>query len=161
MNLISNKDLDELAFEYCSTKVKLELKGEFLIDVVDSAVEWNPTFLRYVHEADLLIWKKLGAFELIVDGDDQPIGFSNPMVEKGSEKTSITDKEATQVISGNPIFQGQRVELTGSSIESNGVYLCTVKVWQADEEELRYRIRINPSSKEIISAIPVSEAEHE
>jgi len=161
MKLISIKDLDELAFEFCSLKVKQELKGDYLIDIDDSDVDWDPTFLRFLHDANLSIWKKLGEFEFILDDEDQPIGFINPFVEKGCEAKNIPKKEILEIICANPVFTEKGIELTEYRFESNGAILCDAKVVQKDGGKLRYKIRVNPSSKELISAEPRGKPDYE
>jgi len=161
MKSISNKKLNKLAIEFCSAKVEQALKGDFLVDIDDSEVEWDPTFLRFIHEANLGVWKKLGKFEFIVDGDENPIGFVNPLIEKGCEHKKISGKKLLGIIYANPIFTGKRVELVKHVTENNGAMVCDVHVGSDDGKKLRYQVKINPVSEEIISAKPLGELENE
>jgi len=155
MERIADKELNELAVKFCIDKVRQELKGEFVVDLTESETEWDPTFFRFIHEADLEISKKLGVFKIIVDNDENLIGFVNPFLEKDCEYRSINEKDLLAIICSSPIFKNKRVELTSKDSDSNGAILCNAIIRLSNEEILAYRIRINPATKEIISAEPM------
>ena len=154
MQLKAKHELDELALEFCRQKVAQELRGEFQVEIFNSDDEWDETYLRYMHNADLNIWKRIGEFVVFIDDDDCLAGFINPLAENGCQPVGLSSEQVDHILKNHSMFTEHQIELLDVTSETNGLIIARAVLRKDSQDELVYVLRINPVSKELVSAIP-------
>ncbi len=73
--LLDAADLRARAIAQCTEKVAATLDGEYRVEPLPDALEWNPVALRHVYDQPAVVWRSFDAFDVILDETNQPVGF--------------------------------------------------------------------------------------
>jgi hypothetical protein len=73
--LLDRAELERRSVDACRKHVEATLEGEYAVDPLEHALEWDPIALAHVFDQPLVVWRALSAFEVLVDGEDRPVGF--------------------------------------------------------------------------------------
>jgi len=156
-------DLDTLqkkALAACRDFAEQQLSGEFQVEPVaapaDQALSWDPIELRYVVDQTVVLWRRYGQFEVVLDEEDRVVGY--------------VDHDKWQKCRWEPLTDGEALSIARTSgLLRPGVRLVESRRGEGDCLELRLEepgpkapaglvVRINPVRRAVISVLPTQEA---
>ncbi len=152
--LIQPTELQDKAVEACRKRVEAALEGEYLVEPLEADLEWDPVSHRHVYDQPMVVWRAYGAFEVILDAQDRPVGFLDEdkwlrcAWRDLPEAEAVALARASQMVPANLALVGR----------SRGEKDCLELVF-GEKEGSRdgVRVRINPVRKAVISVVPFAE----
>jgi hypothetical protein len=137
------------AIEICIKHIETQLEGEYLIEPLDADLEWDPISLRHVYDQPMVIWRAFGAFEVILDAHNQPVGFVD---EDKWLSCSWHDLPPARV-EALARATGLVLPIMKLSKSLRGEKDCLEVVFEDETAEI-IRVQINPSREAVISVRP-------
>lgn len=154
-------DLDTLqkkATEACLAFVQEHLNGEFLAEPIpapeDAALTWDPVELRYVADRSLVLWRRYGQFEVVLDAEDRVVGYVDHDKWEKCRWEPLTDAEALAIARTSGLLR-PGLELVESRQGEKGSLELRL---EGQEPAEGLRVSINPARRAVISVLPVEEA---
>jgi hypothetical protein len=157
-------DLDTLqkkALADCLAFAEQHLSGEFHAEPVPvpaaEALSWDPVELRYVVDQTVVLWRRYGQFEVVLDEEDRVVGY--------------VDHDKWQKCRWEPLTDGEALTIARTSgLLRPGLRLVESRKGEGDCLELRLEepgrnappglvVRINPARRVVISVLPPEAAE--
>jgi hypothetical protein len=155
-------DLDTLqkkALADCLAFAEQQLSGDFHAEPIpvpaEEALAWDPVELRYTVDAPVVLWRRYGQFEVVLDADDRVVGY--------------VDHDKWQKCRWEPLTDGEALALVRESgLLRPALRLVESRRGEGDCLELRLEepgknpgpallVRINPARRAVISILPVEE----
>jgi len=155
-------DLDTLqkkALADCLALAEAQLSGEYRAEPVaapaDEALVWDPVELRYVVDQTVVLWRRYGQFEVVLDEEDRVVGY--------------VDHDKWQKCRFEPLPDGEALSIARTSgLLRPGLRLIESRKGEGDCLELRLEepgpkaapglvVRINPVRRAVISVLPAEE----
>jgi hypothetical protein len=154
-------DLDKLqkqAVTDCLEHVKEHLEGEFHVEPIpeppEECLSWESSLLRYVYDVGLEVWWRCGQFEVVLDAQDQVVGYVDHDKWLECRWEPLTDEEALRIARSSGLLRQGLRKLDARQGEKGCLELL-VEVLQGQKAE-QVQVRINPARKAVISILPVS-----
>jgi hypothetical protein len=153
-------DLDTLrkkAIEAGLAFAQEHLNGEFRAEPIavadDAALTWDPVELRYVADRSLVLWRRYGQFEVVLDAEDRVVGYVDHDKWEKCRWEPLTDEEALSIARTSGLLRP-------------GLRLVESRQGEKGSLELRLegaapsaglRVCINPARRAVISILPLEE----
>lgn len=154
--MVEFTSLRQRAHDDCLRHAQATFTGELMVELGESDQIWNPVELRHVFYQPMIIWKKYGDFEVILDEMNQPVGYVDHEKWHDCQWQALSRAEVLDII-----FQtGMVHEDIVVEEEQPGERGCLEVLFKEMRGHLglkRFRIQINPLRRVLISILPVSE----
>jgi len=155
--MLSKEQLQDRSREDCLRHARQDLTGELKVELGQADPHWSPVALREVFEQSMVIWRRIGRFEVLLDEDDVPVGFVDPDKWEDCRWRDLTEWDIRDLVGRTRLVRdGFAVRQAG---RSRGDCLEAVLVEEpGDPNPKLLRVRINPSRRAVISLLPEQEA---
>jgi hypothetical protein len=153
-------DLDTLqkkAIEDCLAFAQEHLNGDFRAEPIpvadDAALTWDPVELRYVADRSLVLWRRYGQFEVVLDADDRVVGYVDHDKWEKCRWEPLTDEEALSVARTSGLLRPGLKLVESRQGEKGSLELLL----EGTEPSVGLRVCINPARRAVISILPLEE----
>lgn len=153
-------ELDKLkgkAVAECLAHVEQHLEGTYWIDPIpepaDESVSWDASLLRYVYDIAMVVWRRYGHFEVVLDADDRIVGYEDHDKWLECRWEPLTDEEALAIARASGLVRSAIRQVKSTRGERDCLELMLELA--APEGAERLQVRINPARRAIISILPV------
>jgi hypothetical protein len=154
----SLRDLKYQGLEFCQEHAARRIKGDLLVESVSERLSWDPVELRHVFDQLLVIWRKVGSFEVILDSLGRMAGFVDHGKYASAKDGALAPEDADALVAASGVVPGgaKRTELKERKMPSGA------RIFRG-RYELRYplpdyeavEVDFNPTNKEIIAIRPI------
>jgi len=146
------EDLQLKALKHCSDHAQREIGGEIYVEPKDHESEWDDIFLRTIHNQAMVIWQQYGNFKVILNDLNHPVGFIDSGKWKKCSWRPMSYSEVKNLVLHNSFEIHKRLKIKDiGQGENNSLEALLV---DPNDKNIRYKVRINPSLKHIISILP-------
>jgi len=152
--MLSDQQLKALALSRAQTHMDAILKKKVAIELEGSHVAWDPTDLRTVFNAELAVWYETARFEVLLDAQNQPIGFVDEDKWAGCRWLPLPRERLLELLIGT----GFLAETAAIADLRRGKDNCVEMVVTADAERAdapRFLARVNAATERVISVMPM------
>jgi hypothetical protein len=153
-------ELDKLkgkAVAECLAHVEQHLEGMYWIEPIpepaDESVSWDASLLRYVYDIAMVVWRRYGQFEVVLDADDKIVGYVDHDKWLECRWEPLADEEALAIARASGLVRSGIRKVKSTRGERDCLELMLELV--APHEAERLQVRINPARRAIISILPV------
>jgi hypothetical protein len=148
--MLSEEDLKKKAQQDCLKHAEGTVRGELKVELGDFDRYWSRRELRHVFDQAMVIWRKSGTFEILLDENNKPVGFVDPDKWDKCQWQPMGDWEVRAMV------QQTGLVAEGCGIENicRGERNCveaTVIEKPAEPDSRRFTVKINPSRRALIS----------
>jgi hypothetical protein len=152
--LLPTEELRNKALGACAKHVEATLEGTYHLETLPHELEWSPVELRHHFEQPLVIWRSYDTFEVVLDEENQAVGFVDGDKWRSCawQELPVATAEALARATG---LVPARFALTN---QQRGEKDCLELVFSEDRLLGRLRVRINPARRVVISVEPVEES---
>lgn len=154
----SMRDLKARGLEHCQEHAARRIKGDLLVESVSEKVSWDPVQLRHVFDQSLVIWRRIGSFEVILDSLGRMAGFVDHGKYASAKDGALAPEDADALVAASGIVPGgaKRTDLKERKMPSGA------RVFRG-RYELRYPlpdydsvdVDFNPTTREIVAIRPI------
>jgi hypothetical protein len=147
--LLDPAALQAKAIELCRKHTESQLEGEYLVEPLEGDLEWDPVSLRHLYDQPMVIWRAFGAFEVILDERQQPLGFVDEDKWLSCAWRDLPPARAEALARATGLVPAG-MKLTESA---RGEKDCLELLFEGGTTEA-IRVRVNPSREAVISVQP-------
>ena len=156
-------DLDTLqkkAIADCLAFAEQHLSGDYRAEPIPlpdaEALSWEPIELRYVVDRSVVLWRRYGQFEVVLDADDRVVGYVDPDKWEKCRWEPLTEGEALSIARATGLV-GPGLQVVSSQQGEKGCLELRLEAPKADAAP-GLQVRINPARRAVISILPAEEA---
>jgi hypothetical protein len=91
-------DLKQQGVELCQEHAGKRIKGDLLVESTSEKTAWDPIELRHMFDQSLVIWRRVGAFEVILDSLGRLAGFVDHDKYATSKDGELKPEEADALL---------------------------------------------------------------
>ncbi|WP_224363351.1 hypothetical protein [Hyalangium versicolor] len=159
MALHDLETLQKKAIEEGLAFAQQHLTGDFLAEPIaqsdDAALTWDPVELRYVADRSLVLWRRYGQFEVVLDAEDRVVGYVDHDKWEKCRWEPLTKEEALAIARNSGLLR-PGLELVESREGEKGSLELLLAV-PREEPSQGLRVCINPARRAVISVLPVED----
>lgn len=146
--MLDTDKLNEAARDACQLHVEQLFEGEYRVEVLNNSTEWNPRELRNIFDQSMVVWRKYGDFDVILDEQDTPVGYIDYDKWRDCAWRELKPEEVKAIISPfDPLRSDFEIEAM-----ARGARDC-LEVQLRVDGGLEYHVRINPMRGAIIAFV--------
>ncbi len=155
------KPLDELerqGLESCREHAARRIQGDLLVESTTSGIAWDPIQFRNYFEQSLVIWRRTGTFEVILDSEGRVAGFVDHDKYAGSKGGLLAPGEVDALAAATGLVPAgaRRVELKEQRVsEEISVYRARYELPRPRPGHAEVEVELNPKRKEVIAVRPI------
>ncbi len=151
---LDEQDLSQQAHDDCLEHAENTISGELQVELLESDLEWDPVTLRHVFDQSMVVWRRFGEFEVVLDEEGRPVGFLDSGGWEECESAPISVSQALAVAMASGWFTS-RLEASGELVEAEmGSRILKVVDGGRPEARQQFTIEVNPKRMTLISILP-------
>lgn len=152
--MIHRDILRQQAHDDCLKHIETLLNGDFMVELGPSEVQWSPVELRQVFEQQMVLWRRYGTFDVILDAEGRPVGFVD---ESQWLDCAWAPLDYNEVIGIVRVASLELPKLVIETMEPGEKDCLAVVLKQVPEGEtpVRWLARINPVRRTLIAIEPI------
>lgn len=149
--LLRTEDLGAKALSACAAHVEATLEGTYHLEPLPHQLEWSPVELRHQFEQPLVVWRAYDTFEVLLDAQDQAVGFVD-----GDKWRSCAWRELPLGVA-EALARATGLVPAGFALlnQLRGEKDCLELIFAEGKLPDRLLVRINPARRVVISVEPV------
>ena len=151
-------DLKQQGVDFCEEHAGRKIKGDLFVESTSERISWDPIEFRHQFDQSLVIWRRIGAFEVVLDSLGRLAGFIDHDKYVTSKEGELKPEEADALLAAIGVVPkgAKRTDFKERTIAPSG------RVYRG-RYELRYPlpdydavdVEFNPTRKEVISVRPI------
>lgn len=152
------RDLKQDGVEFCQEHAVRRIKADLLVESTTERIAWDAIQLRQTFDQSLVVWRRIGTFEVILDSLGRMAGFVDHDKYATSKEGALTPDEADALVAalGMVPVGAKRTDLKERLLPAGPRFY-------RGRYELRYPlpdydavdVDFNPTRKEIIAIRPL------
>lgn len=153
--MLTEQQLRALALDRAQAHLDGILSRKVEVRLERHETAWDPTDLRTVFTADMIVWYPTATFEVLLDEGNQPLGFVDEDKWKDCEWVPLPRERLLELIVGTGFVTASAAIADVRKGERD----CAEVVVTADAtraDATRLLARVNPASERVISIMPMS-----
>jgi hypothetical protein len=143
-------------FADCRALARRHFSGDLVLTDAGSFEQWDRSLHRQVLSQSIVIYERLCTVNVLIDRDDQPVGFVDEAEWRGCAWREMGDDEVLDLVRETAIVDGELRVLTRHRDQEDALR-ATVEEIGANGERYRLNVCINPSAPSIIAIVPADE----
>ena len=154
MPILDEEALTQQAHDDGLAHAEKTISGELIVETVEADLDWDPISLRHVFDQSMVIWRRFGTFEVVLDDEDRPVGFIDSGGWENCEPAPISLSQALALARDSGWFTAG-LEPAGELVDGeSGSRILAVSDPGRPEERQRFTIEVNPHTMSLISVLP-------
>ncbi|MBN1208025.1 MAG: hypothetical protein JXB05_24385 [Myxococcaceae bacterium] len=150
------KTLQKKAIADCLAFAQQHLSGDYLAEPIElppeQALVWDPVELRYAVDRSMVLWRRYGQFEVVLDADNRVVGYVDHDKWERCRWEPLTDAEALAIARASALLR-PGLKLVESRQGEKGCLELRLEP-PGEEPSLGLLVRINPARRAVISLLP-------
>jgi len=143
-------------FSECAAFARRNFAGDLVLDDCGSEEHWDPDLKRQIFTQDIAIDERLFSIDVLIDRDDQPIGFVDEAEWRDCAWREMSDDEVLALVRETELVDGALHVAVRRRDPQNALRASVVETG-ANDETYRLEVCINPARSSIISILPADE----
>lgn len=151
-------DLKQQGVELCQEHAGKRIKGDLLVESTSERTAWDPIELRHLFDQSLVIWRKVGAFEVILDSLGRLAGFVDHDKYATSKAGELKPEEGDALLASTGLVPkgAKRTDFKEKAVAGGGrVYRARYELKYPLPDYDAVDVEFNPTRKEVISVRPI------
>lgn len=156
------RDLDSLQQQALSDSLAFaqrHLTGDFHAEPVpmsrEQALSWDPVELRYVADQTVVLWRRYGEFEVVLDEDSRVVGYVDHDKWEKCRWVPLSEDESLAIARTSGLLR-PGLKLAGAGQGERGCLELRLEASRQDPAP-GLVVRINPARRAVISVLPAEE----
>jgi hypothetical protein len=155
--MVELEKLERQAVADCLAHVKEHLEGEYHVEPIPEPpaerLSWDSSLLRYTYDIGMELWWRFGQFEVVLDAEDQVVGYVDHDKWLDCRWEPLTEGEALQIARSSGLLR-QGLRTVESKQGEKGCLELLVEVL-GGARPAHVQVLINPARRAVISILPV------
>jgi hypothetical protein len=154
----SEKDLAEKALRTCREHAAKTLKGDLFIEIVSAEKEWDKVQLRTVFDQSMVIWKRYGGFDVILDRHGLVAGFVDHQSYRDTGDLEMSARDLPPILAGERLIPPGAVMIRFAQHRpavDTKTYKATYRLRHPTPDYDGLEVEVNPKKKTLIAVRPV------
>jgi len=151
--MLSKEELQDKARADCLAHVRTIVADDLKVQPDEPRSRWRPSQLREVFTQAIVLWRRFGRFEVLLDDRDAPVGFVDPDKWEHCSWRQLSEWEIRELVRRTHLLREALAVEDVCCGEQNCLEAVIVED-PAGERPRRFRVKINPSRRAVISLLP-------
>ena len=152
--MLEEDELIQKAHDDCLAHAQEVISGDLEIDLEEADLEWDPIQLRHVFDQPMVVWRRFGEFEVVLDDEDRPVGFIDAGGWKDCEWAPVAQDQALTLAGSSGWLSTALEPVRELTRGENGSAILEVIDLARPANRQRFTVEINPARMAIISILP-------
>src|SRR5262245_26451051 len=96
-------DLKQQGVDLCEEHAGRKIKGDLFVESTSERISWDPIEFRHLFDQSLVIWRRIGSFEVVLDSLGRLAGFIDHDKYLTSKEGELKPEEADDLLAATGV----------------------------------------------------------